>query len=101
MRKFIILFCFGILLCASTASLNAECGLCGDLDGDGTVDMTDVTAFIAWYYQWPPITPECPGGGDINCDNSVQIWELDYIIAYLYEGGPAPCDPEVWPACAE
>ncbi|MEZ5357942.1 MAG: hypothetical protein R3F48_03865 [Candidatus Zixiibacteriota bacterium] len=102
MRKLVLMFCLGLILCLSATSLNADCGVCGDLTGDGNVDISDVTAFVNWYYRWPdPITPNCEQGADMNCDNSVQLWELDYLVDYLFNFGPAPCDPVEWPACAE
>ncbi|MEZ5357941.1 MAG: hypothetical protein R3F48_03860 [Candidatus Zixiibacteriota bacterium] len=104
MRKLVFTLCFGFLLFIPTVAVQADCGVCGDLTGDGFVDIDDIVAFVNWYYPTPPAmpeTPECPLGGDVNCDSGVQSWELQYLFDYIFNGGPAPCDPEEWPACAE
>ncbi len=98
MRKLLLTLCFGLLLCAPTTSLSADCGLCGDINGDGSVDIGDVTAYIIWL-QPPFPFPDCPADGDVNCDNSRSGKDLDILIDYLFENGPAPCDTDEWPAC--
>ncbi|MEZ5357943.1 MAG: dockerin type I domain-containing protein [Candidatus Zixiibacteriota bacterium] len=100
MRLFVFLIVCGLLVCLPSASTQADCGVCGDVTGDGSVDIADVTALIRAIWD-PPFMPECFEDADMNCDNVFQIWEFDYLIAYLFENGPAPCDPEIWPNCAE
>ncbi|MEZ5359134.1 MAG: hypothetical protein R3F48_09925 [Candidatus Zixiibacteriota bacterium] len=103
MRKVVCLLALGALFLFPTIA-SAECGLCGDLTGDGNINMLDITAFIDWYYGQGNPLPNCPDDADVNCDNAVTVGgsnsDLGIIIDYLYHYGPAPCDPVAFPACA-
>ncbi len=100
MRKCILFLCIGIILSAPTASLNAECGLCGDLNGDGSINIVDLVAFSNMCNQFPPIEPACPQGADMDCNGAVFCSEMTILINYMFYGGPAPCDTDEWPACS-
>ena len=92
-----VIFCF-------TPAAAADCDKCGDVNGDGNVNILDVSAMIKFVYYWPPEVPECPCAADVNCDNAVRVNctydpdpgyecdDIEYLIAYLYEEGPPPCD---------
>ncbi len=102
MRKLIIFLCLGVLLCAPSSTLLAEdyeCGLCGDINGDGAINILDITAFFQWYHHIPSVTPNCPDDADMDCDAAVFSDEYEILIDYLYNNGPAPCDTDEWPAC--
>ncbi|MFH2037374.1 MAG: dockerin type I repeat-containing protein [Candidatus Zixiibacteriota bacterium] len=62
---------------------------CGDYNGDGTINIMDITGTIHCIYILHVI------GCDLSMmdvDNSgyVNILDLVYLIGYLYKGGPVP-----------
>lgn len=68
-------------------------GMCGDINGDGAVNILDVTEFIYEIYIVP--SPPLPQGlADVNGDASVNVLDIAYLINYLYKDGPAPSCPE-------
>lgn len=104
MRKFLILMAgIAVIFMFAPATASAECGLCGDLNGDGQVDIIDMVAFIDWFTYPDPIVPACPLAADVNCDGKINVnyadpynpnWDLGYFIQWMFMGGPAPCDPD-------
>jgi len=90
-----------LIICGSSAEA-MECDLCGDLNGDGTVNIADLTAFAEWISN--SVVPPCPCAADVNCDGAVRITfqidgdpmvdDFEYFVNYLFGGGPAPCDPD-------
>jgi hypothetical protein len=64
--------------------------LCGDCNGDGTVDISDVVCQIYYIFSGGP-APEPLLAGDANCDSTVDISDTVYLIAYIFSGGQAPC----------
>jgi thermitase len=62
---------------------------CGDADGNGVVNLLDITYLINYLYKGGPV-PNPPGIADVNSDGAVNILDITYLIAYLYKGGPAP-----------
>ena len=64
---------------------------CGDLNGDGGINIADLTFLVAYLFSGGPAPdPECIA--DLNGDDSVNIADLTYLVAYLFGGGPEP-DP--------
>lgn len=55
----------------------------GDVNGDGNVSITDVTALID-YLLTPGSTP--PAGGDVNLDTNITIVDVTALIDYLLSG---------------
>jgi hypothetical protein len=67
----------------------AEVFICGDANGDGTINILDVTHLVDYLYrEGPPPLPSEAG----DADGSVEINILDatYLINYLYKDGPPP-----------
>ncbi len=64
--------------------------LCGDANGDVTVDISDVVYLIAYIFSGGS-APSPLLAGDANCDNAVDISDVVYLIAYIFSGGLAPC----------
>ncbi len=66
--------------------------VCGDLDGDGEVNVADLTYFVEWlFYGGPP--PARVDRADIDGSGSPNVADLTYLVDYLFFGGPPPsCD---------
>jgi hypothetical protein len=63
---------------------------CGDANGDGSVDISDVVFLIAYIFSGGS-APSPLLAGDANCDSAVDISDVVYLIAYIFSGGSAPC----------
>jgi N-acetylneuraminic acid mutarotase len=59
----------------------------GDVNADGSVDVSDVFYLINYLFASGP-APVC--SGDVNADHSVDISDVFYLINYLFAGGPPP-----------
>ncbi len=104
MKKFLVLMAgTAVIFLFAPGTASAECGMCGDLNGDGEVNVFDMTALIDWFTYPNPVVPACPYAGDVNCDGIVNVnyadvynpnWDLGYLIQYLFMGGPPPCDTD-------
>jgi hypothetical protein len=64
--------------------------LCGDANGDGSVDISDAVYLIAYIFSGGS-APNPILSGDANCDSAVDISDVVYLIAYIFSGGQAPC----------
>jgi len=66
--------------------------ICGDVNGDGEVTISDVTYLINYIYKGgpPPLCAPEPylACGDVNSDGHVSVSDVVYLINYLYKGGP-------------
>ncbi|MFH2037547.1 MAG: dockerin type I domain-containing protein [Candidatus Zixiibacteriota bacterium] len=71
--------------------------ICGDVTGEGIINILDITFLIAYLYKDGP-APEYLIAGDANGSGTpetpqVNILDITYLIAYLYKSGPAPNCP--------
>ena len=67
--------------------------LCGDVNGDGLVDITDAVFLINFVFILGSPAPDPMESGNVNCDSVVDISDAVYLINYVFEPGwPAPCD---------
>ena len=64
--------------------------VCGDVNGDCAVDISDVVYLIAYIFSGG-LPPSPLLAGDANCDNMVDISDVVYLIAYIFSGGAEPC----------
>jgi hypothetical protein len=64
--------------------------LCGDANGDASVDISDAVSLIAYIFSGGS-APNPVLAGDANCDVAVDISDVVYLIAYIFSGGLAPC----------
>ena len=69
----------------------------GNMNGDGVINIFDVTGLISYLYLGgdAPIPYELCSG-DMNCDCVCNIFDVTGLIAFLYLGGPPPCTCEEW-----
>lgn len=64
--------------------------MCGDANGDETLNIFDITYIIAYLYlDGPP--PDPVESADVNIDSTINIFDATYMISYLYLDGPPPC----------
>lgn len=63
--------------------------LVGDADGNGSINVADVTFLVDYlFFDGPPPDPEALG--DLDCNGSVNIADLTFLVDYLFFGGPPP-----------
>jgi hypothetical protein len=63
--------------------------ICGDANGEGNVNILDITYLIGCLYQ-EGSCPEPDWVGDVNNNGATNILDITYLINYLYQGGPEP-----------
>jgi len=73
-----------------TMSFQVTAYLCGDVNADLSVDISDVVYLIAYIFSGGP-APMPLMAGDANCDLTIDISDAVFLIAYIFSGGPAPC----------
>ncbi len=63
--------------------------LVGDANGDGSINVADVTFLVDYlFFEGPPPDPEALG--DLDCNGAVNIADLTYLVDYLFHEGPPP-----------
>jgi hypothetical protein len=67
--------------------------LCGDPNGDGTINIFDITMLITYLYLDGP-APVPMISADVNNDSAVNIFDVTTLISYLYLDGLPPDCPE-------
>jgi hypothetical protein len=67
--------------------------ICGDANGDGSVDIDDIVFLINYVFGGGP-EPYPISVGDVNCSGNIDIDDIVYLINYVFGGGPEPCDPD-------
>jgi hypothetical protein len=63
--------------------------VCGDADGDGSVDVGDVV-YLANYLFKGGLPPNPLGAGDVNDDGIVDVTDVVYLVNYVFKGGLPP-----------
>ncbi len=69
-----------------------EACLCGDLNGDGTVDPQDLVFMTAYFFQDGP-APANPACADVDGNGAFEKADIAYLANYLFLKGPAPACP--------
>lgn len=64
---------------------------CGDMDGSGQVDLSDVVYLINYVFAGGP-PPQDMSHGDVDCSFQTDVSDAVYMINYIFGGGPAPCE---------
>lgn len=66
--------------------------VCGDSDGDGTVNLADVALLVDYIFAGGQ-APTILSGSDANANQMISISDAVVILRYLLLGGPEPaCD---------
>jgi len=63
--------------------------LCGDANGDGVLNVLDISYIINFLYNGGP-EPNPFESGDFDSDGYINILDITYMIIYLYGDGKAP-----------
>jgi hypothetical protein len=64
--------------------------LCGDANGDGSIDISDAVYLISYIFSGGA-APVPLLAGDANCDHAVDVSDVVYLISYIFSGGRPPC----------
>lgn len=59
----------------------------GDLNGDGEVNINDITGLIAFVYGNGP-APILSGNPDMNCDGIIDEYDIEFYIDRVFNHGP-------------
>ncbi len=70
----------------------------GDLDGNGSIDITDAQIILNWLFL-AGRRPECFAGADVNDSREINIADPIYELNFLFNGGQPP--PRPFPECGE
>jgi hypothetical protein len=66
--------------------------VCGDVNTDLVVNVSDVVYLIAFVFgDGPPPVPEA--SGDVDCNGSTNVSDVVFLIEFVFGDGPNPCDP--------
>ena len=63
--------------------------VCGDANGDETINIFDITFVMNYLYTAGP-APDPRERADVDGDGAVNIFDITYLISYLYMEGPPP-----------
>jgi len=69
---------------------------CGDVNGDMTVNIFDITYLIAYLYLEGP-APDPLKTADVNGDCTINIFDITHLICYLYLDCETLNCPGAWP----
>jgi len=65
-------------------------GICGDVNNDDKIDLSDAVFLINYMYVGGP-APELLSWADVDCSSTVNLADIVYLIRYIFRSGPAPC----------
>ena len=66
--------------------------MCGDTDGDETINILDIVYLINFLYKSGPV-PEPADAADVNNDEALNILDIVYLINFIYKNGAEPNCP--------
>jgi parallel beta-helix repeat protein len=95
---------YGIATQSPCAPANNACGvlmgryqpsctvtfMCGDMNGDGSIDVSDVVYLLQYIFAGG-LAPVSLPDASVNCDTGIDISDAVYLIRYIFSGGDAPC----------
>jgi len=92
-RKPIAICTILILTLISMAGAIPVGAVCGDIDGNGNINIQDIGYLIRYVYKAGPPPPN-PQDADIDGSGAVNILDITRLLNFLYRGGPQPtCAP--------
>lgn len=66
--------------------------VCGDLTGEGDINILDIVYVINYKYKGGP-APYPFDNADVNSDGNINILDIVYLVNLKYKDGPAPFCP--------
>lgn len=63
---------------------------CGDMDGNGYVNISDVLALVTYVFGYGPL-PTLSFVADTDCNGQVNISDAVYVISFIFQDGNVPC----------
>ena len=69
---------------------NIPAYIAGDVNGDGSVILSDVVYLINYLFKFGP-APVPSQAGNTNCDSKTSLADIVYLINYLFKSGPPLC----------
>ena len=83
----IVLDTTGVILYNGSITIVGPPPICGDCNGDGKVNVADLTCFVDWLFFncLPPPNPEVM---NVDGTGAVNVADLAYLVSYLFYGGP-------------
>ncbi len=63
--------------------------MCGNANGDGSLNVSDAVYIVAYVFQGGP-APDPLCIGNANGDDSINISDAVYMVNYVFKGGPPP-----------
>ncbi len=78
-------------IAADSADVTLFVWMCGDVNGDGAVDIDDAVWLINYIFCIGCEPPSPPESGDVDCQGGIDIDDVVYLILYIFSGGSAPC----------
>lgn len=91
MFKSVVLVFLSCLLVVSVAASDACDFVCGDGDGDGSVNILDIELLISYLFR-AGTAPDPANAADVDGSGNVSILDIAFLIEYLYQGGPVPSE---------
>jgi len=76
------------LICLMSATASGF--MCGDANGDQTVNIGDPVYIVSYIFKSGP-APAPWEAGDANVDQSLNIGDAVYLINHIFKAGPPPC----------
>lgn len=65
------------------------CGISGDINGDGGIDIADLVYFVNYAFAGGPV-PDCLEEADCDGDGTIDIEDIVCLITYMFGDGPEP-----------
>jgi hypothetical protein len=95
----LLLLSVGLVAPPVEAQLAAPPFTPGDVDGSGTLDITDPVRLLGYLFLGVPAELGCPDAADVDDSRQLDIGDPVYLLNYLFLGGPPPIDLGT-PRCA-
>jgi hypothetical protein len=71
-------------------SLEGSEFVCGDVDSDGIVNVSDVVFLLNYIFGGGP-PPQVLAAADCDCSDTVNVADAVWLLSYIFAGGPKPC----------
>jgi hypothetical protein len=62
----------------------------GDINGDFSIDITDLLTMVDYMFQSGPLPPAPRWRMNCNGAGGTDIGDLVYLVTYMFQDGPAP-----------